>query len=142
MKKFYEVLDHPADLRIKVYGQIMEELFINAATAMAQVLKGDTNIKMSTNDTNRIQIKIKSLDSNSLLVDFLNEILSRSQINKAVYLASEVKFQNLKKGALLNSKLISSPVKRFDEDIKAVTYEDLNIKKIGRLYQTNIVFDI
>jgi len=137
MKK-YEILEHPAELRFKVYGKTIEELFINAAEAMAQILKHGLMRTKRRPTRTKEKIKIQSVDLNSLLVDFLSEILAKSQINKCVYHVSKLKIQNSK----LIATLIGCPVERFDEDIKAVTYEDLNIQKINGIWQTDLVFDI
>ena len=75
-------------------------------------------------------------------MDFLNEVLAKSHINKAVYLASGIKYQKLKSRTCLKAELIGYPVEHFDEDIKAVTYEDLNVKLEGEIWQTSLVLDI
>jgi SHS2 domain-containing protein len=137
MKK-YEILEHPAELRLRVYGKTLEELFENAALAMAQTLSLATKFEIK-NQISKIKIKVKSIDINSLLVDFLSEILAKSQINKAVYLVSSIKYGEKAK---LEAELISFPIERFDEDIKAVTYEDLDIKQSDDVWQTDLVFDI
>src|SRR4030042_588344 len=126
----YEILEHPSELRIKVYGKTLEELFSNAVLAMSKILSSDANILINANYTNREVIKIGSVDINSLLVDFLSEVLAKSQINKKVYQADFVKIHpELVEGLqYLDAKLIGYPVSHFDEDIKAVTYEDLDIK--------------
>ncbi len=139
----YEILEHPAELRIRVYGRTIEKLFENAALAMAQISSHNTKLrKINANDAKQEKIKVESIDINSLLVDFLSEILAKSQINKAVYLVSSIKYG---KKAKLEAELISFPIERFDEDIKAVTYEDLDIKKVDPPdggWQTDLVFDI
>lgn len=149
--KKYEILEHPAELRIRVYGETIEDLFKNAVEAMAQILKrGTTRTKRGT--TRKIGgIQIQSSDINSLLVDFLSEILAKSQINKKVYKADLIKIRpELAKGPhYLEAEIIGYPIERFDEDIKAVTYEDLDIKQIangksrnGKIWTTCLVFDI
>jgi SHS2 domain-containing protein len=141
MKK-YEVLEHPAELRLRVYGKTLEELFKNAVLAMARILsrRGGTKSELKVKNSKcKIELlKIESLDINSLLVDFLSEILARSQINKCVYYVSSSKIQDSR----LEAELVALPRERFKEDIKAVTYEDLDIKKINDTYQTDLVFDI
>lgn len=136
-KKKYEILEHPGELRIRVYGKTLEELFENAALAMAQTLSPATKFEIKS-QISKIKIKVESIDINSLLVDFLSEILAKSQINKCIYLISKIKIQKFK----LEAELVSHSIERFDEDIKAVTYEDLDIKKIDNLWQTDLVFDI
>ncbi|MEE8131463.1 MAG: archease [Candidatus Paceibacterota bacterium] len=151
----YEILSHPAELRLRIYGKTIEELFINAVEAMAQILSTKTkNLKLPPSPRLRragktksqklkTKIKIQSVDVNALLVDFLNEILAKSQINKTVYLVSSIKHQALnKKEYQLEAELTSYPIKRFDEDIKAVTYQDVDIKLKANRWQTELVFDI
>ena len=78
------------------------------------------------------------MDINSLLVDFLSEILAKSQINKKIYLVKKLKIDEDK--IILKAEIAGYSVDRFDEDIKAVTYEDLNIKKISGKLQTDLCF--
>lgn len=148
MKK-YEILDHPAELRIRVFGKTKEELFRNAAEAMADILKSAPKLRIRPNAPNE-KIRIKSTDLNTLLVDFLNAILAKSQINKAVYNISDLRFKDSEsKKIFLEAEIMSRPVERFSEDIKAVTYQDIDIKLITqgsllktKLWQTDLVFDI
>lgn len=140
MKK-YEILEHPAELRLRVYGKTLEELFENAALAMGETQKkNDTFLTLSRKKCVKEKIEVQSLDINTLLVDFLNEILAKSQINKCVYYVSDIKIDASR--FTLHVSCTGYPVERFEEDIKAVTYEDLDIKKINDIYQTDLVFDI
>ncbi len=140
MKKF-EALPHTAELRLRIYGKTIEELFSNAAEAMADTLKHNANLRMYADAAKKEKIKIKSIDPNSLLVDFLSEILAKSQINKCVYLVSNLKLNPIP--YTLNAICIGYPVERFDEDVKAVTYYGVDIKKnLQGIRQTEIVIDI
>ncbi len=143
--KPYEILEHPAELRIRVFGETIEELFKNAAFALAEILTREKPTTYNKQPTTKI--KIKSPDINSLLVDFLSEILAKSQINKKVYKADFIKIRPEPVEGLhyLEAEIIGYPVERFDEDIKAVTYEDLNIKQEDPPaggWTTYLVFDI
>lgn len=143
----YEILEHSAELRLRIYGKTIEELFINAAEALADIQNQDiTNLVRSHKICYKEKIKIKSLDLNCLLVDFLSEILAKSQINKCVYLQVEFKeFHPEPVEGLpnLNAELIGYPIERFDEDVKAVTYYGVDIKKNPQgIWQTEIVFDV
>jgi SHS2 domain-containing protein len=146
MDKKYEILEHPAELRLKIYGKTLEELFSNAAEAMADTLV--TRDKRQAQKTEKESLKIQSIDINSLLVDFLSEILAKSQINKAVYQVSSVKCQASDRQANLEAELVGYSIEHFKEDIKAVTYQDLDIRqqetsdKGQVIWQTILVFDI
>jgi len=68
----YKILEHPADIKVQAFGKTKEELFVNAIRGMTEVLK--SKVQSPKSKVTR-RIKIKSLDLNSLLVDFLSEVL-------------------------------------------------------------------
>ena len=135
MKK-YEFLEHPSDLKIRAFGKTKEELFLNLLFGMAESMKPEieagTRVKR--------EIKIESLDLPVLLVDFLSEALYQSQVNKEVY--NDVKFRKFSDN-FLEGELIGQKIKRFGEDIKAVTYHNLNVHQKGDgAWEAVVLFDI
>ncbi|MCX6759028.1 MAG: archease [Candidatus Nealsonbacteria bacterium] len=166
--KRYEILEHKADLKIKVKGSSKEELFLNALLGMEEGLRPETK---ETKEEIKREIKIKSIDLPALLVDFLNEALYLIQVHKEIY--NKIKFVKFsenegeedKSSSLLfaarvgeENKSFSSPfntarelegeligqkVERFGEDIKAVTYHDLDIyQKEDGTWEAVVLFDI
>jgi SHS2 domain-containing protein len=140
MDKEYKILDHPSDVKVQAFGKTKEELFLNAMKGMSAVLR--PKIK---NQKSKIKIKVKSVDLNALLVDFLSEILYQIQTNKEVY--NDIKFKRLGPSTssgqtILEGELFGSKVESFGEDIKAVTYHDLRIENKNGLYEATILFDI
>lgn len=137
MKK-YEILEHTTDLKIRAFGKTKEELFLNMLRAMfegagARIKDKDKKIKEER------AVKIKSADEQSLLVDFLSEVLAQSDINNEAYFEAE--FEKLT-GTELVGKIFGSPVLSFGTEIKAVTYHGLEIKKVDGRWQATILFDI
>ncbi len=134
MKK-YEILEHKADLKIRAFGQDKKELFRNALIAMSSALRAEAKSLGPRRD-----IKIKSLNLETLLVDFLSEVLYLIQVNKEIY--TDIKFKKFS-DTEIKGQLICQKVERFGEDIKGVTYHDLGIhqKKDGT-WQATILFDI
>ena len=138
MKKF-EVLEHKADLKIKVFGKTKEEIFLNALSAMAKLQKAEIGQLVKRGKTKR-KIKIKSFDLTSLLVDFLSEVLYLTQVNREIY--NDVKFKKFT-DIELEGELIGQKVERFGEDIKGVTYHDLDIRqKKDDVWEATVLFDI
>ena len=134
--KQYEVLEHKADLKIRAFGKTKEELFLNMLKGMASVFGAE--IKDRKQKTRRI--KVKSLNLETLLVDFLSEVLYLSHVNREIYYDIKLKTFNNKE---IEGKLIGHKVERFGEDIKGVTYHDLYIsKKKNGLWETTVIFDI
>ncbi len=134
--KEYEVLEHKADLKIRAFGKTKEELFQNTLLAMIENMKPE--LKKPEEKTKR-EIKIKSLDPLSLLVDFLNEVLYLTQVNKEIY---NIKFQKITDNEI-EGELIGQKVERFGEDIKAVTHHDLDIRQeMDGNWEATVIFDI
>lgn len=133
----FEILEHKADLKIRAFGETKEDLFRHCLEAMAESMKPE--MRKPEEKTKR-EIKIKSLDSSALLVDFLSEVLYQTQVNKETY--NDVKFQKLT-DTKLESEILGQKVERFGEDIKAVTYHNLEInqKKDGS-WEAIVLFDI
>jgi SHS2 domain-containing protein len=146
MDKSYKILEHIADVRVRAFGKTKEELFLNAMKGMNAVLKPQIKDKKSP-PTPRLRraskirnIKIKSVDLNALLVDFLSEVLYQIQTNKEIY--NDVKFEKFS-DIELEGELTGNKVELFGEDIKAVTYHKLEIKRNKEgLYGATVLFDI
>lgn len=136
MKKF-EILGHTADLRLKVEGTTLEELFSAAIEGMATVIFQKITEKGSSVTE---EIQLESIDITSLLIDLMAETLTRSHINQVVYF--QIEFEELT-NTKLKAKIMGAPVDHFDEDVKAVTYHEANIEKNDDdIFETKIVFDI
>lgn len=138
--KTYNFFPHTADVRLKVEASSLEELFTAALEGMGNLIKKNECSENSLNTSFKEQIEISSTDSTALLIDFLSEVLTYTQVNKVIY--CNVKFKNLTKN-FLTATIFGNKVEKFDEDIKAVTYHEAEIKKNedGNL-ETTIIFDI
>jgi len=133
----YKMLEHTADVRIFVQGDSLEELFLDAVYGMMEILKPRfDNQKQVTQRA----ITLEAADITALLIDFLNEVLLASQINKEAY--DEVIFKTLSLRSL-EAILRGVAVRSFDEDIKAVTYHEAEIRRTEHgKWETMIIFDI
>jgi SHS2 domain-containing protein len=138
----YKILEHTADLKIKVWGKDLPELFKNAAEAMFAAMSGKSEIRNSKHETNyKFQIKnlkLTAQDHESLLVNFLNELLYLSDVENRAYHVLDLEIRNLS----LKAKLYSYPLPPLEIEIKGATYHNLKIKKINNIYETVLIFDI
>lgn len=137
MKKF-QILEHTADLKIKVFGKDLPELFINAGLAVAEQQQPDISKQQITKDDWE-SIEIQSLDRETLLIDWLNEILSRSDLNQKVY--CDFKIEELSENRL-RAKIAGQKIDQKQIEIKAATYHGLEIKKADEHWEAIILFDI
>lgn len=136
MKKF-ELLEHRADLKIKVRGASKEEIFLNALLGMEEGLRPETE---ETKEEIKREIRIKSIDLQTLLVDFLSEVLYLIQVKKEVY--HDIEFKKFT-DTEIEARLLGQKARRFGEDIKAVTYHQLDFhqRKDGT-WEATVLFDV
>jgi SHS2 domain-containing protein len=67
----FELLEHPADIGFRAYGASIEELFANCAQAVVSIILDPSNI----HSAKRISLSADGSDYESLLVNWLNEVL-------------------------------------------------------------------
>ena len=132
----YEFLEHPADIKIHSFGKNLPELFTNSALGMMAFLYGKGVEK--TTITNIEKVKIQAGDLESLLIDWLSELLYLSNSNYRAYVYYN--FKKFNKNKLVAE--VSSGGAYAQDDIKAVTYHDLSIKKKNNRYEATVVYDI
>lgn len=141
----YKILSYPSEFRVKIYGKTIEELFTSAVEVMAEILSPEINLHIDFNDINKTEIKTESADYNSLLADFLNEILAKSQTDKKIYFVSKIEIEKSEEKMVLSAQLFGSRVEKFSENINVATDRDMKIKQINPLggeWQADLTFDI
>lgn len=136
----FEIAEHTGDVKIRVTGETKERLFLDAAAGMFAVLQPRLRQGLGEQGKAKRGVKINSSDVNALLVDFLSELNYLRQVNLEAYDSIDIKkFSDSE----LQADLSGHEVKEFGEDIKAVTFHDLDIRQnqAGE-WETVIVFDV
>lgn len=147
MNKSFEQLPHTADIKIRVFGKTMKELFANAVVGMFQVIGPIIPGSKIINEQvvcdelpEQHTVEVTSIDRVALLVDFLSDVLYLSDVHNEAYLKATVHelTDQYIKATVHGVKVAGFQV----VEIKAVTYHELEIKKINDVWQADIVFDI
>lgn len=136
----YEIIEHTADVGLKVNGTTLKELFENAASGMFYIV---AHKKSSSNKHKKIQIKKEVEDFEELLVDWLSELLY-------IFDSQKILFSNFKILELNNSGVIGEafgekidPSKNtLQTEIKAVTFHGLKIEEDKNGFSCKIIFDV
>lgn len=146
--KDFEFIEHTADIKIRVYGATLAELFRNALIGMFQAIKPKAKDCTYEDDRlvcphlpNKREVVIHSLDREALLVDFLSYAWYLCDVHNEAYLDAII---NSITDTDINATLLGVSIQGFDVvEIKAVTYHDLALVKNGQgIWQTDIIFDI
>jgi len=131
----YTVIDHTADIGIRITGVDIKNLFLEAGRAMVAEIGADT-----TSVEKNIIIDFIGYDYEDLLVVFLNGLLYEIQTRN--FRVSGLNITSLNETnirAVVKGTVSSAPLKK---NIKAATYHNLAIIKLVNEYETTIIFDV
>jgi SHS2 domain-containing protein len=131
----FEEVEHVADAALRVYGTDWSALLANAALGMFSLIADWNDAPLSAER----EINLRSADRETLLVDWLTELLYLHEIEGVVY----VDFDIVEASANALQAVASGTGRwRPKTAIKAVTFNDLRIVKTEEGYVATIVFDI
>lgn len=138
--KDYELIEHTADIGVRVFGRDLGEVFINSAKAMFDIIaepcKACDSIKL-----NNFDLKIEGEDIEELFINWLNELLS-------LFEAQEALFKEFNINSLTEKKLIATASGcprencKIKTEIKAATYHELKIEKTREGFMAQVIFDV
>jgi SHS2 domain-containing protein len=142
LMKTIEYLPHIADLQVRIEADTLEKLFEAGLKGMGNVLKKDFCNTFDTFAEFDIlqEISIESNEITSLLIYFLSEALTKSYVDHVLF--CELSVLELNETRLIGV-MHGASVKEFDEDIKAITYHETDVKKnnCGN-WETRLIFEI
>lgn len=133
--KGFEEIDHTADRAFRVTGRDMASLLENAALAMRAL----DAPRSARNPSATRQIEVQGADRESLLVNWLNEILYLQQVHELIcerFHIDEVKNDRLR------ARVEARECDRSDTHIKAVTFHNLKIRETAGGLEAEVVVDV
>ncbi len=133
----FEELDHTADVLMRVQGATVDEVFEDAARAMFSLMYGtceDGGIVRS--------LSMESEDLESLLHDFLSELLYISDAENIVFCSFDVDVSGTSLSAVLRGDAFDPDRHGGGTIVKGVSYSGLRIVKEDETYVLDILFDI
>lgn len=137
--KPYEIVEHTADIGIKVYGKTLGELFVNSARGLFDIIADLDGIKISTS----IKIKLEADNPEELLVAWLDELIYNFYTKNIIF--SEFKINKITDKSVeaeASGRHIGSKKSRLKTEVKAATYHGLKIEEDKKIYRVQIIFDV
>ncbi len=133
----YKFLKHTADIAFQAYGKTLNSSFENSAIAMFKAMY-PKNIDAKIKKT----IKIKGRDLESLLYNFLQELLFL--LDSKGFFLSKVKVEVNEKNLILKAIVWGDTASKYpiSLQVKAVTYNNMIIKKIKDKWTCQVVLDV
>jgi SHS2 domain-containing protein len=130
----YEELSHTADWQMRVWAPNLPALFAEAARGMNAL----TGARPAPGRRVTRTFEVEASDAESLLVAFLSELIWATEQENLVFDVFKVVLD----GPGLKVKMSGSHLHSIIKSIKAVTYHNLQIQKMGTGFQVEIVFDM
>ena len=138
-KPSFEILEHPADIGLRVFGRTLMDLFVNAGHGLVAIALEPQD----DGPAESIALTARGSDHESLLVNWLSEILFFMDAEGWVF--REFRVQKLGDNAIEGEGL----GERRDPAlyprtvaVKAVTYHQLSVRETGEGWEAVVYFDI
>ena len=125
----YRFLEHTADIRILLEGDVYYKLFTAGTQAIAEILRPGFCMDQDPPYTLESTLKLESVDRTALLIDFLSDVLTQNHMDQAIY--CDVSIKQLS-GSGIDAVIRGNPVDSFEDDIKAVTYHEAEVIQDGK----------
>ncbi|MCL4453395.1 archease [Ferroplasma sp.] len=118
----YDVLDHTADLKVRIYGNSYTSIFQNSVITISDLIMDRNLLKPGFNKT----IEIEKNSPDNILVNLLNDILFYMEYENVIYFGSKLDFtENRLHGRIFGSSIPDNV--EYRNVIKAATYYDLKV---------------
>ncbi|MDP8233764.1 MAG: archease [Candidatus Saelkia tenebricola] len=139
MANFYKLIPHTADFGIQLAANTLSGLYINSAKALMDLIIGIEDIRL----LNECCITVEGIDSNDLLVRWLNELIYIFAVKKMLFSKFEIiALSNTKLTCKGFGEMFNDKKHDIKEEIKAVTYHGLNIENTDNRYTVTIILDV
>jgi SHS2 domain-containing protein len=140
----WRLLDHTADIRVEVLALALEELFVNAALALADLLDFP---RAASGETRTASIRLEADCGEELLIDWLREILYKAEVegfaleDAAVVVSEGEPGHALRVQGELSGRVLP-PGLGPRKEIKAVTYHGAVVEKVSEGYRAEFICDV
>jgi SHS2 domain-containing protein len=137
MNNRIKIINHTADIGIEVRGETLEELFINSADGLYEIIEVKYNGKEDLIELNFVADEIEDL-----LVKFLNELIYYVETKRFGCKIEKIEIKRSENGYILNVKMRTKKIKSIGKEVKSATYHNLKVEKVKNEYVTTIIFDL
>lgn len=139
MEPEFEIIDHTADLGIRVYAKTLKGLFESAGMALVRLLvKGETQSSSKT-----LSLNVSGTDNCDLMVRWLSEILFLFEGERIVPYKIHIRsFKDYQIESEIQVNPFDPEAHEIINEIKAVTYHQIRVENIDGKWTATIIFDL
>jgi SHS2 domain-containing protein len=135
----YTLLNHTADLGIKIRGSDLKDLYEAAARAMIHLtIKGE-----SQRDSHTLKISLSADDLEDLMVRWLGEILYLFEAEHIVVTAVNIEsISSTHLEASLETVPFEPQIHEILTELKAITYHQIKVASKGHHWEARVIIDV
>jgi SHS2 domain-containing protein len=131
-----EEVEHTADWALRICGQDLPALLVNAARGMSQLLVADLDALPRHVEENLV---IDAYDAESLLVNWLSELAYWAEMHGVVFAEFDIHDVTPTR---VQATVRGGVAPHLQKHIKAVTYHKLAVVKTEEGLEATVVFDV
>ncbi len=136
----HEIMEHTADVGLRVFGENLKELFANAADGLFALIVEDLG---TIQHERAVSLTVNAQDVEELFADWLRELLYLCNAERWLFSKFEVLDIDSKR---LKARCFGEPYDAsrhaWEMEIKAVTLHRLRVEKAEDGWRAQVIFDI
>ena len=138
MEKKFKFLEHTADIKFQAFGKTLGEVFENSVLAVSNILSRGKKIKPV-----KIQrIQIEGGDNENLLYNLLEQVIYLFDAENFIVSKAKIEFDETVRN--IKVEFYGDDSKNYSglDHIKAITYNEMFVKKDKNIYTAQVVVDV
>ena len=139
MSRSYETFEHPADLGLAARADTQAELF----EALGECLADQVCDRATVRPASTRHVRARSDDLESLVVEFLSELMSLFHLEK--FLIRDVRVTEVRDTSVwadVTGETFNPHRHELGPEIKAVTYHHLSVQRAGEQWTAQVLCDV
>jgi riboflavin kinase/FMN adenylyltransferase len=131
----YEEIEHTADRALRIWGRAVKDLFTGAARGMYHLMADVEGMQAA----HWRDVRLEALDRETLLVEWLNELLYLTESEGLLFVAFRV---DTLTGTSLVARVGGAPGEVTKAQIKATTFHNIALVRENDGWSTVVTFDV
>ncbi len=134
----FELLEHPADIGFRAHGRTIPDLFATCAEALLSIF-----LDPSQAQARQVwQLSVQGFDLESLLVNWLNEVLYYVDAKRVIFTRTEIRIESNQLNATCHGETLDFARHPSRVLVKAVTYHQLRILESNGGWIAEVYVDV
>jgi SHS2 domain-containing protein len=136
--KLFQEIDHTGDIGIEIDADSRPELFRRATIAVAQLMVETAGVRPVENR----DLSVAGGNDEDLMHDLLSALLQLFLVDAFIWSEASVEQRDTSLKAVVSGEPFDPDRHEFRKELKAVTYHELSVRKVGDRWHARVVFDV